>query len=100
MALTITMHQHWDDAGWRDESACRDLDPDLFFPVGVTGPAIEQIEAAKSLCTECPVQVDCLEFALATNQEYGVWGGTTEDERRVIRRRRRQAMRAAAARAS
>jgi WhiB family redox-sensing transcriptional regulator len=75
-----------DRGDWRVESACKDTDPDLFFPVGTTGPAIEQIEAAKAVCGICPVQSQCLEFALATNQDSGVWGGTSEDERRRLRR--------------
>jgi hypothetical protein len=41
---------------WRDNASCRDTDPDLFFPVGTTGPAIEQIENAKAVCRECEVQ--------------------------------------------
>lgn len=85
-----------DDGSWRDSAACRDTDPDLFFPMGTTGPAVEQIEAAKEICRTCDVQADCLEFALSTNQEQGVWGGTSEDERRRIRKRwiarRRQQM--------
>jgi WhiB family redox-sensing transcriptional regulator len=71
---------------WRDVAACRDTDPDLFFPVGTTGPAIEQIENAKAVCRQCDVQTECLEYALATNQDSGVWGGTSEEERRVLRR--------------
>jgi len=38
---------------WRDVALCRDTDPDLFFPVGTTGPAIEQIENAKAVCRQC-----------------------------------------------
>lgn len=71
---------------WREHSACRDTDPDLFFPVGTTGPAIEQIETAKAVCRACDVQKDCLDFALTTNQDSGIWGGTSEEERRAIRR--------------
>jgi WhiB family transcriptional regulator, redox-sensing transcriptional regulator len=71
---------------WREYSACRDTDPDLFFPVGTTGPAIEQIETAKSVCRHCEVQRECLEYALATNQDSGIWGGTSEEERRALRR--------------
>jgi WhiB family redox-sensing transcriptional regulator len=71
---------------WREHSACRDTDPDLFFPVGTTGPAIEQIENAKAVCQQCPVQTPCLEYALATNQDSGVWGGTSEEERRQLRK--------------
>jgi WhiB family redox-sensing transcriptional regulator len=71
---------------WRDLASCRDTDPDLFFPVGTTGPAIEQIENAKAVCRQCEVQSLCLEYALSTNQDSGVWGGTSEEERRKLRK--------------
>ena len=73
---------------WRCQAACRDTDPDLFFPVGSTGLALEQIQSAKVVCQNCLAQDDCLEFALSTNQDSGIWGGTSEDERRTLRRRR------------
>ncbi len=95
MALTWSRSHDWDTDDWRQRSACRDTDPDLFFPVGATGPALEQIAAAKAVCRQCEAQSECLEFALATNQESGVWGGTCEDERRKLRKawlaRRRRA---------
>ena len=78
---------------WRKVAACRDTDPALFFPVGTTGAAVDQIVAAKRVCNACPSQTACLEFALATNQDSGVWGGLTEDERRTIRRARVRAQR-------
>lgn len=71
---------------WRDFAACRDTDPDLFFPVGTTGAALEQIKSSKRICKTCEVRAECLQYALATNQESGVWGGTSEDERRVLRK--------------
>ena len=71
-------------------AACREGDPDLFFPVGSTGPALLQIEAAKAVCRACPSLEPCLEFALRTGQDAGVWGATSEDERRAIRRARRR----------
>ena len=71
----------------RDEAICRETDPDLFFPIGTTGQALLQIDRAKQVCNECTVQVSCLEFALETNQDSGIWGGTSEEERRDIRRR-------------
>ncbi|WCO67713.1 WhiB family transcriptional regulator [Iamia majanohamensis] len=74
-------------AEWRRDAACRDTDPDLFFPVGTTGPAIEQIESAKAVCRACHAQAACLEYAIDTNQDSGIWGGTSEDERRQIRKR-------------
>jgi WhiB family redox-sensing transcriptional regulator len=75
------------DYTWRRDAICRDTDPDLFFPVGTTGYALVQIDRAKQVCGECPVHVDCLEYALETNQDSGIWGGTSEEERRTIRRR-------------
>lgn len=72
---------------WREAARCKEMDPDLFFPVGTTGPALLQIEAAKAVCRSCTVRQQCLEFALASNQEYGIWGGTTEEERRYMRRK-------------
>lgn len=74
---------------WRDEAACRDVDPELFFPIG-HGPAADaQIEAAKAVCRRCPVAEQCLEWALETGQDAGVWGGLAEEERRQLRRRSR-----------
>ncbi|HET9600677.1 MAG TPA: WhiB family transcriptional regulator [Acidimicrobiales bacterium] len=72
--------------GWRSEALCRDTDPELFFPIGTTGAALLQIEQARAVCRQCPVQAECLDFALATNQDSGIWGGTSEEERRVLRR--------------
>jgi WhiB family transcriptional regulator, redox-sensing transcriptional regulator len=83
------------DDEWRDHALCRDTDPDLFFPVGTTGQALVQIDHAKRVCGECSVTSQCLDFALATNQDSGIWGGLSEEERRVIRRRRAAAQRAA-----
>ena len=71
-------------------ASCQTTDADLFFPVGTAGGAIEQIEAAKLVCNACPVRVECLTFALRTNQEAGIWGGTSEDERRKLRKRWRR----------
>ncbi len=95
MALVIESPRSWDaNAEWRRAAACRDLDPNLFFPVGVTGAALEQIAAAKSICAGCQVEDACLSFAITTNQEFGVWGGTSEEERRVLRRQWRARARA------
>jgi len=74
------------DYSWRRDAICRDTDPELFFPIGTTGQALLQIAKAKSVCCECPVQYECLEFAMETNQDTGIWGGVSEEERRQIRR--------------
>ena len=82
---------------WRAVAACREADPDLFFPVGTTGAAVRQIEAAKAVCRACPSLDACLEFALTTGQDAGIWGATSEEERRAIRRARRRRAAATAA---
>jgi WhiB family redox-sensing transcriptional regulator len=83
----------WDAESWRQASSCRDVDGELFFPVGVTGDALAQIEVAKEICRGCPVVEECLIFAVTTNQEYGIWGGLDEEERRDVRRKWRKASR-------
>lgn len=79
---------------WRDRAACLDEDPELFFPIGNTGPALQQIEEAKAICRTCPVIDECLRFALENGQDAGVWGGLSEDERRALKRRKARARRA------
>ena len=75
---------------WVHRARCKDEDPELFFPIGTTGPAALQIDAAKTICDGCRVRVDCLEWAMATGQDAGVWGGLSEEERRALRRARRR----------
>ncbi|MBL3669999.1 WhiB family transcriptional regulator [Streptomyces sp. M2CJ-2] len=72
---------------WRTRAACRDEDPDLFFPIGTSGPALLQTEQAKAVCRRCPVREQCLDWALESGQSLGVWGGTSETERRALKRR-------------
>ncbi len=86
MALTWSRSFEWDTEDWRADASCRSVDPDLFFPVGTTGMALGQIDQAKAVCRGCVARQSCLEFALATNQESGIWGGTAEDERRKLRK--------------
>ncbi len=83
----------WDAEGWRIDAACRDADPDLFFPIGTGDAAVEQAATAKRYCESCPVAQECLIFAVTTSQEYGVWGGLDEEERRDVRRGWRRATR-------
>ncbi|MGO9142051.1 MAG: WhiB family transcriptional regulator [Streptosporangiaceae bacterium] len=72
---------------WRHYAACRDVDPELFFPIGNTGPALLQIDEAKQVCQRCAVLDSCLQWALESGQDAGVWGGLSEDERRALKRR-------------
>ena len=68
--------------GWQERALCAQTDPDVFFPEagGSTGEAVQ-------VCRRCPVQPDCLTWALRHNEDYGVWGGLPEDERRSLKRR-------------
>ncbi len=72
---------------WRSVAACRAADPELFFPISDSGPALEQTMAAKAICATCRVQRECLALALGTGQVDGIWVGTNERERAAVRRR-------------
>jgi WhiB family redox-sensing transcriptional regulator len=74
---------------WRHLAACREEDPELFFPIGTTGPALLQIEQAKAVCRSCSVVDDCLSWAMESGQDSGVWGGLSEEERFALKRRSR-----------
>jgi len=77
------------ETDWRQQANCRDVtDPDLFFPVGTTGLALEQTDQAKSICRLCSVRQQCLDWSLQTHQDSGVWGGLSEEERKALSRRR------------
>ena len=65
---------------WWDKASCRGVGPNVLFPLG----EIEQSQVAVELCGACAVRAECLNFALETRQEHGVWGGTTEAERRTM----------------
>ena len=78
---------------WVHRALCTDEDPELFFPIGTTGPAASQIDAAKAVCARCPVRLECLEWAMLTAQDSGVWGGLSEEERRALRRARKRSLR-------
>jgi WhiB family transcriptional regulator, redox-sensing transcriptional regulator len=75
---------------WWRSAACREADPELFFPVAAHGPGAGEIARAKAVCAACRVRRQCLQYALATHQMHGVWGGTTEDERQLRVRRERE----------
>lgn len=78
---------------WQARAACTRSDPELFFPKGNTGPAVSQIKEAKEVCRGCEVRERCLEWALESGQDHGVWGGMSEDERRALKRRQTAAAR-------
>ena len=79
------------DTSWQESSNCLGVDPDLFFPE--RGASTRE---AKEVCRGCVVQQECLEFALANGEKFGIWGGMSERERRRIRRQRALERQAAA----
>ncbi len=80
---------------WQGQANCMGVDPDLFFPE--RGASTRE---AKEVCRGCVVREDCLEYALANGEKFGIWGGLSERERRKIRRRRAMERRAGAVAAS
>jgi WhiB family redox-sensing transcriptional regulator len=71
-----------DDArAWMLEARCLDADPEAFFPE--KGGSTRE---AKRICGICPVQQECLEYALERDQRFGIWGGMSERERRRLKR--------------
>ena len=97
--MTATGSAAGSAANWRSAGACLSADPDLFFPISSAGPGELQIAQARMICAGCRVRQECLEFALAHDQVYGIWGGTTPEDRQRGRRRKRRAAAAAAKRA-
>ena len=67
---------------WLDRAACLQADPDAFYPEKGGSS-----RAAKRVCHTCPVQTDCLSYALANDERFGIWGGMSERERRQLKRR-------------
>ena len=66
---------------WQERARCRDHDPEIFFPE--KGGSSRE---AKRICSECPVRIECLNYALRRDERYGVWGGMSERERRRLKR--------------
>lgn len=71
---------------WLAQAACRDEDPEIFYPAGETAPYSRQVEDAKTVCRRCPVRPTCLQWAIETKEPDGVWGGATPAERRTFTR--------------
>ena len=67
---------------WKLSGLCAQIDPEAFFP-----DKGGSVRAAKRICSQCPVQTECLSFALTNNERFGIWGGVTESERRPLRQR-------------
>lgn len=71
------------DLAWQDFANCKGADPDLFFPE--RGASTRR---AKTICRECSVEAECLEFAIVSSEKFGIWGAMSERERRKIRKQR------------
>jgi WhiB family redox-sensing transcriptional regulator len=78
--LPLPIVDNWD---WQSAAACRGMDSEMFFhpPAERARGRRARIQAAKAVCTNCPVMAQCLDHALAVREPYGVWGGCSEDER-------------------
>lgn len=81
--LRIQLEDVSDTPDWKSRANCMGVDPDLFFPE--RGMSTRE---AKEVCRGCVVREDCLEYALANGEKFGIWGGLSERERRRIRRAR------------
>jgi WhiB family redox-sensing transcriptional regulator len=66
---------------WQERALCAQTDPEAFFPE--KGGSTRE---AKKICTDCEVKAECLEYALANDERFGIWGGLSERERRRLRR--------------
>jgi WhiB family redox-sensing transcriptional regulator len=84
--LTLQADPRRGSTSWMASGACHGIDPELFFPISVTGRARPQINSAKAICGGCAVSRDCLSYALLTMPD-GIWGGTTREERIAMRLR-------------
>ena len=80
---------------WSDQAACLSAEPEQFFPVGGAAAARFETAAAKQVCGRCAVLTQCRDYALATRQPFGVWGGLDEEERRTMLADRAMAVAAA-----
>ena len=71
-----------DEGGWQERGLCAQTDPEAFFPE--KGGSTRE---AKKVCSGCEVRSECLEYALANDERFGIWGGLSERERRKLKRR-------------
>ena len=71
-----------DAQSWQERALCAETDPEAFFPE--KGGSTRE---AKKICTGCEVKAQCLEYALANDERFGIWGGLSERERRKLKKR-------------
>lgn len=68
---------------WQSQARCSEVDPEIFFPERGGSS-----KAARAVCSQCDVRMQCLEYALNNKEQFGIWGGTSERERRRLRKER------------
>lgn len=76
-----------DDLGWQERALCAQTDPEAFFPE--KGGSTRE---AKKVCLTCEVRTECLEYAVANDERFGIWGGMSERERRVVKKEQLRAV--------
>jgi WhiB family redox-sensing transcriptional regulator len=81
LAHVIVRPEDVDDQGWQDRALCAQTDPESFFPE--KGGSTRE---AKRVCRSCEVKAECLDYALESDERFGIWGGMSERERRRLKR--------------
>jgi WhiB family redox-sensing transcriptional regulator len=81
-ALSVLIAADDTEPEWQERALCAQTDPEAFFPE--KGGSTRE---AKKICTGCEVRAECLEYALAHDERFGIWGGLSERERRRLKRR-------------
>lgn len=76
----LLMREEREEAAWRDRARCAETDPEAFYP-----EKGEPTEPARRVCRNCEVRVQCLEYALANDERFGVWGGLSVQQRRRLK---------------
>jgi WhiB family transcriptional regulator, redox-sensing transcriptional regulator len=81
MSVVFPLQGGEDEMSWQERALCAQTDPESFFPE--KGGSTRE---AKKVCTGCDVKGDCLEYALAHDERFGIWGGLSERERRRLKK--------------
>jgi WhiB family transcriptional regulator, redox-sensing transcriptional regulator len=79
--VAVEVGEPAEEPGWQEQALCAQTDPEAFFPE--KGGSTRE---AKRICSGCDVRAECLEYALANDERFGIWGGLSERERRRLRR--------------
>ena len=80
-SIVTVVEEDGDEQDWQERALCAQTDPEAFFPE--KGGSTRE---AKRICSGCEVRAECLEYALAHDERFGIWGGLSERERRRLRR--------------